>query len=63
MQISSLPREAGTSVGKKADGECKKEIVAVSDLGDQGLGFGPAAARGCTATVCSSPQTSSVLQK
>lgn len=36
MQVSSLPREAGSSVGKKADGECKKEIVAVSELGDQG---------------------------
>lgn len=39
MQVSSLPREAGTSIGKKADGECKKEIVSVSELGDQGLGL------------------------
>lgn len=63
MQVSCLLREAGTSVGKKSDGECKKEIVTVSELGDQGLGFGPAAVRGSTATVCSSPQSSSVLQK
>lgn len=39
MRVFSLPREAGSSVGKKADGECKKEIVAVSELGDQGLGL------------------------
>lgn len=62
-RVSSLPREPGTSVGKKYDGECKKAIAIVSELHDEGPGFSPADVRRSNASVCSSPQASSILQE
>lgn len=51
-------REPGTSVDKKYDGECKKEITTVSELCDEGPRFRPVDVRGSTASVWSSNQTS-----
>jgi len=58
--VFSLPREPGTSVGKKYDGECKKETATVSELRDGGQGFSPADTSGNTASVSSSSQSSSM---
>lgn len=63
MWISSFLREAGTSVDKKNDGECKKEDTTVSELCDKGPCFSPADVRLSTVSVCSSPQTNSIPQE